>query len=97
MVLPSGARHIPFGYANLADVLRDNGISLCMDFVMNHTSDEHEWAIKAKKGDKRAQEMYITFPDRTIPDAYEKTVPEVFPETAPGNFIYSEEMGRWVL
>ena len=26
---------------NLADVLRDNGISLCMDFVMNHTSDEH--------------------------------------------------------
>lgn len=82
---------------NLADVLRDNGISLCMDFVMNHTSDEHEWAIKAKKGDKRAQEMYITFPDRTIPDAYEKTVPEVFPETAPGNFIYSEEMGRWVL
>ncbi len=81
----------------LADVLRDNGISLCMDFVMNHTSDEHEWAMKAKEGDPKAQDMYMTFPDRTIPDEFERTMPEVFPETAPGNFIYSEEMGRWVL
>ena len=81
----------------LADTLRANGISLCMDFVMNHTSDEHEWAVRAKRGDKEAQAMYMTFPDRTIPDEYEKTVPQVFPETAPGNFIYSEEMGRWVL
>lgn len=81
----------------LADVLRENGISLCMDFVMNHTSDEHEWAMKAKAGDPQAQDMYMTFPDRTIPDEFEKTMPEVFPETAPGNFIYSEEMGRWVL
>ena len=81
----------------LADELRRNGISLCMDFVLNHTSDEHEWAARAKKGEKEYQEMYMTFPDRTIPDEYEKTMPEVFPETAPGNFIYSEEMGRWVL
>ena len=81
----------------LADVLRENGISLCMDFVMNHTSDEHSWAIQAKQGNKEAEKMYITYPDRTIPDEYEKTVPEVFPETAPGNFIYSEEMGKWVL
>ncbi len=81
----------------LADVLRENGISLCMDFVMNHTSDEHEWAMKAKAGDTEAQDMYMTFPDRTIPDEFERTMPEVFPETAPGNFIYSEEMGRWVL
>lgn len=81
----------------LADALRENGISLCMDFVMNHTSDEHRWAILAKQGNKDAEKMYITYPDRTIPDEYEKTVPEVFPETAPGNFIYSEEMGKWVL
>ena len=82
---------------SLADTLRKNGISLCMDFVMNHTSDEHEWAMKAKSGEKWAQDMYMTFPDRTIPDEFEKTMPEVFPETAPGNFVYSEEMGRWVL
>ena len=81
----------------LADTLRANGISLCMDFVMNHTSDEHEWAIRAKNGDTKAQDMYMTFPDRAIPDEFEKTMPEVFPETAPGNFIYSAEMGRWVL
>lgn len=81
----------------LADTLRSNGISLCMDFVMNHSADNHEWALKAKAGDEKYQAMYMCFPDRTIPDEYEKTVPEVFPETAPGSFIYSEEMGKWVL
>ena len=81
----------------LADSLRKAGISLCMDFVMNHTSDEHEWAVRAKAGDEQAQAMYLCYPDRTIPDEFEKTMPEVFPETAPGNFIYSPEMGKWVL
>lgn len=81
----------------LADALREAGISLCMDFVMNHTSDEHEWAMRAKRGEKEYQARYYTFPDRTEPDEYEKTTPEVFPSTAPGNFIYSPEMGRWVM
>ncbi len=80
----------------LADRLRDEGISLCMDFVMNHTSDEHEWAVRAKEGDVKFQRMYMCYPDRTIPDEYEKTVPEVFPSTAPGNFTWCPEMGKWV-
>lgn len=82
---------------NLADTLRENGISLCMDFVMNHSADSHEWAIRAKKGEKEYQDMYFCYPDRSYPDEYEKTVPEVFPESAPGNFTWSEEMGKWVL
>lgn len=81
----------------LADALRENDISLCMDFVMNHTADNHEWAERAKKGEKEYQEMYFCYEDRRIPDEYEKTTPEVFPESAPGNFTYSEEMGKWVL
>ena len=82
---------------NLADTLRKNGISLCMDFVMNHTSDEHEWAQKAKAGDKDYQQMYFCYPDRSFPDEYEKTVPDVFPSTAPGNFTWCKEMRKWVL
>lgn len=81
----------------LADALRNAGISLCMDFVMNHTSDEHEWAMRAKKGEADYISRYYCFYDRREPDEYEKTVPEVFPATAPGNFIFSPELGGWVM
>ncbi len=77
--------------------LRKNGISLCMDFVMNHTASTHAWAKAAEEGNEKYQGYYFTYTDRTIPDEYEKTVPEVFPSTAPGNFIYSQKMGKWVL
>lgn len=83
--------------AELATTLRGAGISLCTDFVINHTASTHVWAEKAKKGDEKYRDFYITYPDRTIPDEFEKTLPEVFPATAPGNFIYCEEMGRWVM
>ena len=35
--------------AELATELRHHGISLALDFVFNHTSDEHEWA-RARHG-----------------------------------------------
>ena len=28
---------------------------------------------------------------------FEETMPEIFPETSPGNFVWDEEMGRWVM
>lgn len=77
--------------------LRERGISLCLDFIMNHTADTHDWAIKAKAGDRDFQNFYHLFENRDIPDEYEKTMPEVFPNTAPGNFTYNEELGKWVL
>lgn len=80
----------------LTKELRENGISLCMDFVINHTASTHEWACRAEAGDKYYQEFYMTYPDRTIPDLYEETVPEVFPTTASGNFIWNEKMKCWV-
>jgi amylosucrase len=72
-------------------------ISLCFDFVLNHTSDEHAWAAGARTGDEACRQRYFIFPDRTLPDAYEKTVNEVFPVLAPGNFTYDGTMGEWVL
>ncbi len=82
---------------NLASSLRREGISLCLDFVLNHTSSTHPWALKAKEGDKEAQERYFFYNDRNIPDRYDLIVPEVFPSTAPGNFTYIEELNKWVL
>jgi glycosidase len=82
--------------ARLATRLRENGISLALDFVFNHTSDEHRWAQAARAGDPDALEYYRTFPDRTMPDAYEKNLREIFPTERPGSFTYFPEMHRWV-
>ena len=82
---------------NLTRELRKAGISLCLDFVMNHTASTHRWAMAAKAGDPWFQAYYHLFDDRTIPDQYEQTVPQVFPNTAPGNFTWCEEMHKWVL
>lgn len=82
--------------SDLATDLRRNDISLCIDLVCNHTAKEHQWAQKAMAGDPVYQDYYLTFPDRTLPDQYERTVREVFPDFAPGNFTYNDQMQRWV-
>ncbi len=66
--------------ASLARDLRKANISLAVDLVFNHTSDEHVWAQKAKQGDEEFMNFYRIFPDRTMPDAYEKTLREIFPD-----------------
>ncbi len=80
----------------LAADLRANNISLALDFVFNHTSDEHDWATKALAGDEDYQDYYFMFPDRTQPDQYESHLREIFPARAPGSFTYRPEIERWV-
>ncbi|MCC6804262.1 MAG: DUF3459 domain-containing protein [Anaerolineae bacterium] len=82
--------------ADLAVELREHGISLCMDVVFNHTSDEHEWAQRALGGDRQYQAYYRMFPDRSVPDQYEPSLREIFPEQAPGSFTYRGEINQWV-
>ncbi len=82
---------------SLATALRKRGMLLTLDVVLNHTSNEHEWAARARAGEKHYQDYYYCFEDRTVPDMFEETMPEIFPETAPGNFTWDEEMGRWVM
>ena len=83
--------------AELADKCHEKGISLCMDFVMNHTSEDHEWAVKARQGDGEYMSRYFFYADPSIPAEYEKTVPQVFPTTAPGNFTWLPEIGHYVM
>ncbi len=81
----------------LAENMRERGMLLTLDVVVNHTSGEHEWARRARQGEQAYQDYYYTFPDRSVPDMFEETMPEIFPETSPGNFTWDEAMGRWVM
>lgn len=42
--------------ADLAEACHEKDMNLCMDFVMNHTSEDHEWAQKARMGEGRIYE-----------------------------------------
>lgn len=72
-------------------------MNVCMDFVMNHTSENHEWAVKARQGDGEYMSRYFFYDNDEIPREYEKTVPQVFPSTAPGNFTWLEDIRHFVL
>lgn len=80
---------------SLAADLRANGISLVLDFIFNHTSDEHQWAQKALAGQQEFSDYYWLYPDRTVPDQFEEHVREIFPENHSGSFIQTDD-GRWV-
>ena len=92
--------HPPLGtmeqLASLAADLRAAGISLVLDLIFNHTSDEHLWAERAKAGDETFQDFYRMFPDRAQPDAYERTLREIFPDEHPGAFTFFPGIGKWV-
>jgi amylosucrase len=83
-------------FEEVAAALRQRGISVCVDLVLNHTAKEHAWARKARSGDAKHQDYYLMFDDETLPREYEKTLLEVFPDNAPGNFTFYPDFGKWV-
>jgi amylosucrase len=82
--------------ANLSAALRREDISLVLDFVFNHTSDEHAWAKKAKSGDLDFLSYYLTYPDRELPNQYQKYLRDIFPTVRKGSFSWCHEINRWV-
>jgi amylosucrase len=82
--------------AELAHEFQQHGISLVLDFVFNHTSDEHEWARRAQAGDYEYERFYFLYPDRTMPEAYERTLREIFPTVRHGSFTWREDIHKWV-
>ena len=81
----------------LTEKCHEEDINVCMDFVMNHTSEDHEWARRARAGEGEYMSRYFFYDNEEIPEKYEKTVPQVFPTTAPGNFTYLPETGHYVM
>ena len=82
--------------AELSAILRQEGISLVLDFVFNHTSDEHEWALRAQAGEPDFEAFYFIFPDRVMPDQYERTLRDIFPTVRRGSFTWRTGMKKWV-
>jgi len=76
--------------------LRERGISLCLDLVINHVAREHDWAVRARAGEERYRRYFHVFADRTEPDAWSRTLPDVFPDFAPGSFTHDAELDGWV-
>jgi amylosucrase len=81
---------------SLATDLHESGIALTLDLVLNHVAYEHAWAQAARDGDPTYRDYFLTFADRTMPDAYEHTLRDVFPEFAPGNFSWDDDLNAWV-
>ena len=84
-----------------ARALRERGMSLCVDLVLNHTAREHPWAKAWLAGDPAYADFYFAFHDRNMPDAYEATISDVFPDRAPGSFTWvgtaaNGGRGAWV-
>ena len=84
-------------FAHLTSECHKRGISVCLDFVMNHTSEDHEWAKRARAGEREYQDRYFFFDSYDIPSLYEQTCPQVFPTTAPGNFTWLDDIHKHVM
>jgi len=113
MVCPEGASDGGYAVSNFRDIdprvgslddldqltasMRKRGMLLTLDVVVNHTSNEHEWARRARAGEQKYQDYFYVFPNRDVPDMFEESMPEIFPETSPGNFTWDEEMNGWVM
>ena len=94
-------RAVEPGLGTMADLeqlcarMRERGMSVCIDLVLNHCAAEHDWAVRARAGEPGYEAMFWIFPNRRLPNRYEATLPEVFPDFAPGNFTRLAD-GRWV-
>ncbi len=99
----SDFRNVDERFGTLEDIrelsrkLTQRDMLLTLDVVVNHTSDEHEWAQRARVGQHKYQDYYYIFDNRDVPDMFEETMPEIFPETSPGNFTYDQQMDKWVM
>ncbi len=74
-----------------------SGIRICIDYVINHTSNDHTWALNAIKGETKYQDYFYMYDTDERPKAFEKTMNQVFPNVAPGNFTFLNALQKWVM
>lgn len=81
---------------SLSSELKKKNIKLVLDFVFNHTSDQHEWAEKAKRGDERFQQFYWLFETAEELSPYSPYLREIFPDKRDSCFTWNETLQRHV-
>lgn len=83
-------------FVALMDQAREREVHVVTDLVCNHVADDHNWALAARAGDPRYQDFFHLVADAAGVKAWEEHLLDVFPDSAPGNFTWSEEVGAWV-
>ena len=81
--------------SDLAAACHERGMSLCLVFVMNHSSEDHEWARRARAGEKEYQDRYFFYDGWEIPKQFEQTVPQVFRRRRPATSPTAKRPARW--
>jgi Glycosidases len=84
-------------FEKLVAYYHQNGIKICIDYVINHTANDHQWALKALNGEEKYQAYYYMYDTDEIPKRFEETINQVFPTIAPGNFTYLTHLKKWVM
>ncbi|TCS36159.1 amylosucrase [Reinekea marinisedimentorum] len=77
---------------SVAEKLHQNDIRLVLDFVFNHTSDQHDWVVKAKSGDQFYQQFYWLFDNPEEKNQYAHNLRDIFPDKRLGCFSWCEEL-----
>ncbi|MCX8481213.1 MAG: alpha-amylase family glycosyl hydrolase, partial [Sediminibacterium sp.] len=99
----SNFKNIDARFGNMDDFIllqqafKKAGIYVMLDIVLNHTSNQHQWALEAKKGNQQFIDYYYFYKDRTLPNQFDLYMPEIFPESSPGNFTYIPELQQYVM
>ncbi len=82
-------------FRSLVRRLKETGFTLSLDFVLNHTASDHEWALAAKTGDEHYREFYHLFDEQREVEEYLANVQDTFPESGR-DIIFHEELDCWV-
>lgn len=80
----------------LMDQARSRDVHVVVDLVCNHVADDHAWAASARSGDARHRDFFHLVGDAAEVSRWEADLLDVFPDSAPGNFTWSEDLGAWV-
>ena len=75
-------------FEHLTEQLRANDISLMIDFVCNHTADDHGWAQRARAGEKSVSRLLLHVLRTDTARPIRTNTAHYFPESKQGNFYF---------
>ena len=84
------------GLAKVAADLRDIGVTLVLDMVLSGTASDHPWAQAAVAGDPGHADFYFFFPDRQVPDSYDRSLRPVGLNRDAFTWHHEVDGGAWV-
>jgi maltose alpha-D-glucosyltransferase/alpha-amylase len=79
-------------FAELVRTCRDRGVRVIVDFVMNHTSDQHPWFQSARASKDSPHRDFYVWRDERPP---EQPGDLVFPDQETSNWTYDRKAGQY--